>query len=53
MQMLKILVIRLLGNFFNIEPKWFHSLKRAAPVVFPFRQLRWVSIIDKGSGDIL
>ena len=47
-QMLNILVIKLLDTFFNIKPKWCHSLKCASPVVFPFKWIRWVSLIYKG-----
>ena len=47
-QMLSILVIKLLDTFFNIKPKWCHSLKCLSPVVFPFKWIRWVSFIYKG-----
>ena len=47
-QMLNILVTKLLDTFFNIKPKWCHSLKCASPVVFPFKWIRWVSFIYKG-----
>ena len=47
-QLLNILVIKLLDIFFNINPKWCHSLKCASPVVFSFKWIRWVSFIDKG-----
>ena len=47
-QMLNILVIKLLDTFFNIKPKWCHSLKCASPVVFPFKWIGWVSFIYKG-----
>ena len=39
-QMLKILVIKLLDTFFDIKPKWCHSLKRASPVGFTFKWIR-------------
>ena len=47
-QKLEILVIKLSDTFFNIKPKWCHSLKRASPVVFPFKWIRWVSLFHKG-----
>ena len=36
-QMLNMLVIKLLDSFFNIKPKWCHSLECASPVDFPLR----------------
>ena len=33
-QMLNILVLKLLDTFFNIKPKWCHSLKCASSVFF-------------------
>ena len=43
--MLKILVMKLLDTFFNIKPKWCHSLKRASPIVVAFKWIRWASFI--------
>ena len=48
LQMLNILVVKLLDTFFNIKPKWCHSLKCASVLVFPFKRIRWVSFIYKG-----
>ena len=47
-QMLNILLIKLRDTFFNIKPKWCHSLQCASPVVFHFKQIRWVGFIYKG-----
>ena len=47
-KMLNILVIKLLDTFVNIKSKWYHSLKCASPVVFPFKWIGWVSFIYKG-----
>ena len=48
LQILNILVVKLLDTFFNIKPKWCHSLKCASPIVVPFKWIRWVSFIYKG-----
>ena len=40
--------MKLLDTFFNIKPKWWHSLKCASPVIFPFKWIRWVSFLYIG-----
>ena len=45
--MLKILVIKLLNTFVDIKVNWCHNLKSAFLVVFCFKQIRWVTFINK------